>query len=814
MSSFFQDLRHAARRLLRSPVFSASAVVLLALGIGLNAAVFNLADTMVYRPTPYENPERIVHIYQDSDDGSPSSTAYPAYMDIAARSDVFDGVAATSPDGAVWDRGDASQPVSVTFATASYFPVLGLRPFAGQWFQEDHDRVGGEMVAVVSHKTWTAQMGADPDVIGETVRLNNQLVTLIGIGPERFNGEAGALVTDFWLSISSTPVGGPYRVTNLDRREDHWYQVKARLAPGVELPRARAAMNAVAQRMGELFPSTDQGRGITVFANDEVRFHPSVDSKILNVNVGLIVVAALVLLLACSNLANLLLVRGISRAPEIAVREALGAGRMRVMRLLLLEALLLAAAGGAAGLLLSAWVMRAVPSLPLPTPGGPLDTGFDGRVLVFGLVLTLATGIVFGLLPAIRSTRSDVASALRDEGRTGSAGRRTSLLRGGLVVVQVAISIVLVVGAGLLTRSLANAQRVDPGFDAERIAVIGTSLSQGGVAQGEFDAVRAQLLQRLRAVPGVERVAYTTRLPVSRGGTTTQEIENYRPTAGTGDVEMPFAYVSHDYFQTMGMRLVSGRVFGAEDQRGAPRGVVVNEAAAKRYWGGNAVGGRIRSQGGGEDAWLRIIGVVSDAKVNSLQEPPTPMMYFSGDQVAIGSFSLVARAAGNPASIMSALRTALRDVRPTLPVTRQLTMETYLGSTLAQSRAAAMLLGAFSLLGLLLAAVGVYAVVSFAVGRRTQELGIRAALGASSARLLRMVMGESLASVGIGLAVGLLLAIVATRGMQGMLFGVGAGDAATFLGAAVLLLLAAGLASFIPARRAARADPAHALRNN
>jgi predicted permease len=721
-------------------------------------------------------------------------------------------VAATSDDGAVWERSDGPLNVSVTYATASYFPVLGLAPHAGRWFAAEHDRVGGEMAAVVSHRTWTTQLGADPGVLGQTVRLNNQLVTIIGIGPEQFNGEAGALVTDFWLSISSTPVGGPFRVANLDRREDHWYQVKARLAPGASFEQARAAMSAAALRMGELYPELDEGRDITVFAWDDVRFHPSFDGSLLNVTLALWIVAGLILLLACSNLMNLLLVRAISRAPEIAVREALGAGRARVARLLLLESLLLASVGGAVGLALGAWAMRLLPALPIPTPGA-IDTGFDWRVLAFGALLTLATGLFFGLAPALRTARTDVATALRGEGRGRSAGRRTSILRGALIVVQVAVSIVLVVGAGLLTRSLANAQRVDPGFEAERIAVIGTNLRQGGVQPDEFEAVTAGLLERIGALPGVQGTALTTRLPVSGGGSTTQEIENYRPATGTGEIEMPFAYVSQDYFRTMGVATVAGRTFTVDDRRGGPGVVVVNEAAAQRYWNGDALGGRIRGQGAGDDGWSQVVGVVRDVKVGSLQESPTPMMYYAANQANVGAFSIVARTSGDPATLTGTLQGAIKDVRGTLPVTRLLTLEAHLGSALAQPRLAAALLGGFSLLGLLLAALGVYAVVAFTVERRTQEMGIRAALGASAASITRMVVGQSLATVVIGIVAGLALAFVAVRGLQGMLFGVGAADPWTFATASVLLLAAATIAAFLPARQAARADPVEALRS-
>ncbi|MGH7463742.1 MAG: ABC transporter permease, partial [Longimicrobiales bacterium] len=481
MFSLLQDLRHASRRLRQSPIFTVSAVAILALGIGLNATVFSVVDALLLRPAPFTDPESIVHIYQDGDDGEPSSTSFPEYREMAEFADVFAAVAATSSAEATWETGSGPRQVAVEYATASYLPVLGLRPHRGRWFSREHDNVGAEMAAVVSHRTWRSEMGADPNVVGRAIRLNNQPVTIIGIGPAAFNGEAGALLTDFWLSISSTPVGGPFRVANLDRREDHWYQVKARLAPGTSVERARMSMNALALHLAEAWPDLNRGRDITVFANDEVRFHPDVDGSLRTAGAGLFTVAALVLLLACANLGNLLLVRGIGRRPEMAVRQALGAGRARVMSMLLLEALLLSVLGAAAGLGLTALLLPIVLSLPLPIPGGGLDVAIDARVIGFGILLAVATGLLFGLLPSLRATRTDVVSALRDEGRGRTSGRSVSLLRGGLLTLQVAVSMVLVVGAGLLSRSLANVERVDPGFDAERIAVLGTDLQQGSV---------------------------------------------------------------------------------------------------------------------------------------------------------------------------------------------------------------------------------------------------------------------------------------------------------------------------------------------
>lgn len=671
MHSFVSDLRYAARRLRQTPLFTVSAVTVLAIGIGLNATVFNLADRALFRPLPFEDAERVVHIYQDSDNGVPASTSFPAYRDMAAMNDVFSDVAATAQANAIWERADGPRDASAQFATASHLRVLGLTPYLGTWFDRRHDRVGAEMAAVVSYATWRAQMGSDPTVIGRTVRLNNQPVTIIGVGPRDFSGEANALVTDFWLSISSTPVVGPYQVANLEQRGDHWHTVKARLAPSVTVAQASAAMQGLAARLAEQYPAHNEGRGITVFAHDEVRFHPLLDRGLLASGVALIVVAALILLLACSNLANLLLARGISRNSEIAVRAALGADNLRIARLLLLEALLLSALGAAAGLALAAWSATLLSGVSLPAaagvPAGGLDIGFDHRVAAFGVVIAIVTALLFGLLPALRATRTDVAATIRDEGHGQSAGRGISVFRKVLVATQVAISIVLAVGAGLLGRSLVNAERVDPGVDAERIAVIGTDLAQGGVTgDGEAAAVAAQILERVGALPGVERAALTTRLPVRRWFTTSQIIEGFTPAEGTSAVDLELAVVSPAYFQTLGIPLLAGRAFTRVD---GPDVIVVNEAAARAYWGGNAVGGRLRSQGSDSD-WREVVGVVADIKVTDLTEGPTPMIYYSSEQVVPGGFSVVARTPGDPATLLPALRGALREVRASLPVTR------------------------------------------------------------------------------------------------------------------------------------------------
>jgi predicted permease len=812
MFGIAQDLKYAVRRLRRTPLFSLFAVAILTIGIGLNVAVFSVVDALLLRPVPFADSDRVVHIYQDSDSGSPSSTAYPAYRDMAAMTDVFADVGAVTETTANWDTPNGPVQVLINFATASYFPVLGLVPSRGRWFDAQHDNVGAEMVAVVTYNAWRKRFAADPSVLGRTIRLNNQPVTIIGVGPRDYNGEAGALSADFWVSISSVGIGGPFRVANLERREDHWYSVMARLAPGVGAERARAALNGLAADLGERFPDLDKGRDITLFTLGQVRIHPEIDVAVTASGIGLFVVAGVVLLLACSNLANLLLVRGLTRAPELAIREALGGSRARVGRPLLLEALILSGLGGAAGLGVAVWLQQVLSAVPLSPTGGGLDLRFDFRMLAFSAVAALGTGLLFGLLPSRRWTNRGVAASLRDAGRTQSAGQHASWFRGALVAAQVALSLVLVVATALLGRTFVNAGRVDPGVDSERIAVIGTNLQQSGIsAPEEAAAVAQQVLERVGALPGVERVALSIRLPLSNGPNTSTVIEGYEPPTGTSAVEMPLTVVSRDYFATMGIELLAGRSFSAADRPGSPPVVLLSETAARLFFGGDAIGGRVRRQND-PDSWSEVIGVVSDVKVTSLQEQPTPLMYWSAEQTGVGGFSVVARTAGDPAALLPALPRALRDVRASLPVTRLEPFETHLVGALDTERTSAMLMAAFAVLALVLACLGIYAGVSFAVERRTHEIGIRVALGATRTRLIRMVIGESLAVAGIGIAAGIGLAVLAALGLRGMLFGVAPFDAASFAAAAAILAGATLLAAFVPAQRAASANPADVLR--
>jgi len=807
-----QDVRYAVRRLVRTPLFSLGALAIMAIAIGATTAAFAVVNQFLLTPPPFERSEDVVSIYQDSDDGEPSSSSFPAYRDMAALEGVFHSVAATSSDAVLLESADGSRRVSIEYTSASLMETIGRVPARGRWFDADMDHVGAGFYAVVSDFTWRSKFGADPDIVGRTLRMNGQPVTVIGVGPSDFNGMGGFLVTDFWLSISSVGLGGNFRISNLDRREDHWYDVRARVAEGVSVIQAQDAMDALALRLAEQFPELNQGRDITVFGVKDVRVHPEVDRYLWGVSGILLAVVFLVLALASSNLGSLLMVKGMARAPEIAVRRALGAARLRVTRLFLTEALILSVAGGLLGIVLAQWILGAAASLPLfGAVGGDVDFPLDFRVLGSSLLLMLGTGLFFGWVPAMQSLSADVAGALREDRRTSSGSSRLSFIRNLMVSVQVAVSLILVVGAGVMVRSLASYQNVETGVAVEQLAFLQTDFTQTGLSAEERGQVLRDLSEAVQALPGVESVALSSRLPVSGGGSTTTVVEGYDPPAGTGSVELAWAQVTPGYFQTMGIEVVEGREYLPEDQVGEGGGVVVNEALARFWGGGSAIGKRIRPQSD-PDGWIQVVGVVADTKVRSLAEPPTPVIYYVMGPTGVGAPYLLARTANDPALILSGMRTRLQAVNPRIPVARLSTLEGHLGESLVGPRVSASVLGLFSLLALLLASVGIYTIVSFSVAGRMPEIGIRVALGAEGSRVILGIMGGMAVTVAVGFLAGVVVVALAASKVQGLLYGAEILSVGTLLPAITVLAGAVGIASYLPARRAARVDPVEALR--
>jgi putative ABC transport system permease protein len=816
MESFLQDLQYAVRQLLKAPIFTATALLIVAVGIGANTTAFSVVNAMLLRPQPFERPEELVDIYQDSDDGQPNSSSFPAYRDMAAYEDLFSGAAATYMASARLQRDESLTQAQIEFATANYFEVLGLRPSIGRWFSETEDSAGGEAVAVLSYRTWQEQFGANPGVLGTVLRMNGAPVTVVGVGPRGYNGYLPVNVVDAWVSLSSLgPLQGPYSMATLQERGDHWFMVKARLRQGVTPAQAQEAMSGLAARLAREFPEHNTGRGITVFGAGEVRMHPSIDATLMPSAAVLMTIVGLVLLIGCSNLANLLLVRASGRTKEISIRVALGANRGQVARQLLTESVLLSLCGGVLGVLLAGWAVRGLMSVQLPLPISlSAELGLDARVLGFAFVLSVLTGVLFGLAPALRASRADLTGAMRDDTSPITIRDRRFGLRNGLVVVQVAISFVLLAGAGLFIRSLSNAENIDTGFAVDGVAFLQVNPALAGYQPAEARNVMNDLIERTRALPGVEGATLTTLLPVSPRGTTSQVMEGYEPPSGQNSVEVPFAVVDAGYFDTLRIPLLHGRTFTALDNPDGERVAVVNESLAQRYFGdSNAVGRRFRSEGA-PDSWRRIVGVVGDAIIRNLTETTGPQAYFPWDQSGAPSGVVMVRTGGDPAAMAGMLRDQLRAIDPDIPALRAGTMAEHLADSLASSRMAVRFLSGFGAVALLLASLGLYGVVSFAVGRRMVEVGVRMALGAQGQQVMWLVLREVAVLVGAGIVLGAGLSVLANAALAGVLFGVTPSDPVTLAVVALVLLAVALAAALIPALRAAKADPLLALRHS
>lgn len=808
MKGWIDDFAYAGRRLARSPGFSLAALTILVLTIGANSTAFSVVNALLLQPPPFAQPERVVTILQDSDAGLPNSTSYPAYLAITHVEGVFESVSAYYQNQALLEQDDVLTPILVEYATASFMDVVGLSPSRGTWFDAAADDPSGPPAAVITHKMWTGRLGSDPDVLGSIIRVGGGAVTVVGIGPASFNGGIGLAAVDLWLSISALrPTGGNF--ATLTRRQDHWFTVRARLTPEASLIQASAAMDRLGEDLARSYPELNADRGITVLSVLTNRISPQADRSMMLGSVFAMAVVILVLLIGTLNLANLLLVRTTTRARELAVRLALGAGRARVVRVVVTEAVLLAAVGGAGGLAMAYGVTAALRNsrfdfgLPLS-----IDIRLDGGVLLFTLTISAVTGLVFGLLPALRATRRDVSASLRDDAVTMIGARRRFGLTGVLVASQVAASLLLLAVAGLFLESLSSAEGADPGFAYENTAYVQLGMAPLGLESDEATLLYGRLEARLEALPGVGGVTESARLPGAMFGSTTLLLG-----AGVGGVDRPteisWNYIAPDYFQVMGVPVLHGRAFEDADLTG-PDASIVSAAFARTYWGrSDVVGENYRSEAD-PDVRREIIGVVGDVTVRALGEPPTPSIYWPLN-VSLRSPNFIFEAEGSMPEALGAVRAAVSDFDSRIMILQASSMRDHLGATLGIQRVVGTLLGLLGGLALLLAVLGIYGVVSFTASRRRHEVGIRMALGAGREAVVRLLVRDVSMVVLVGAAVGLALSIPVGR-VVGLLF-TGAGGSLASTGAvAALMLVTALVATVIPALGAARTDPANALR--
>ena len=800
MEDLRHDLRYGVRILIKNPGFTLVALLTLALGIGANSAIFSVVNSVLLRPLPYHQPDRLVMVWHNNTkEGKPDDfIAYPSFLDLRAQSQRLEDAAALTP---LWrfvlPGSDGHEQVDGHWVSSSFFQVLGVQPLKGRGFTANEDRPGGVPAVIVSYRLWRNHFDGDPNILGRAVPLNNSAAPIVGVMPPGFRFLDDV---DLWAPLSQNPFLERGRGVRLLR-------MVGRLAPGATVAQAQAEMEGIAGRLERAYPDTNTGLGARVIALD--------DQLVGGIRLALLVLMAgvgCVLLIACVNVASLLVARAAAREKEIALRSALGAGRLRLVRQFLTESVVLALLGGAGGLLCAFWGLRLLRGLSPPGLPRVDEISLDGAVLGFTLLVSLLAGLVFGLLPALQLSRGSLQESLKEGGRTTATGG-TSRIRNVLAVAEMALALALLVAAGLLIRSFARLIHVDPGFRSDHVLTMQLSVPSSYSQPGQRLALYKEMFARLEALPGVASAGGVTRLPLGAGVTTTLEIEG-RPVSPGEQPEIEFRRASTHYFAAMGIPLRTGRVFTERDTAAAPPVAVITEGAARRFWPGeNPIGRRVRFLPGGSDApWYTIVGVVGDVKHFGLDAEARPELYMHFDQGPPGGPLLAIRTSGDPTNLAAAARRELRRLEKELVISRVKTMTELVSESVAQRRFHALLLGGFAAVALALAAVGIYGVMAHAVTQRTHEIGVRMAMGAQPGDVFRLVIGQGMLLALLGVGIGLVSALGVTRFLERLLFGVEPMDLLTFGAAALFLSAVAFVACYVPARRATRVDPMAALR--
>jgi predicted permease len=824
LSTLWQDIRYAGRTLRKQPGFTTVAVLSLAAGIGLNSTIFTMVDALLFRPLPFANADALVSVYTSDEGADPyGSTSYPDLLDWRAADLPFDGlVGHAMMFAAVGISGD-NRLAFGEVVTTNYFDVLGVPLTRGRGFlPEEELRAGAAPVTVISDRLWRRDFGARSDVVGQTLTIRNRPYTVVGVAPAAFNGIMPGVVAELWVPISMVddvePAGqidvvpSATGTTRLQQRGSRWLFVKGRVRKDVPLAAASEQLRTVMAGLEQVYPVSNRDRRAVITPAGSVRFHPDVDRILKPVGLVLLASVCLVLLVACANLAGMLLARGAARTREMALRSALGADRGRLIRQMTVESLVLSGLGGLAGLLLSTWATSALAAMPLPIDI-PISVALpaDWRVVGFTGGLTVLTGLAFGVLPALRASRPDLVPALKDEGALTTPGRRFGL-RQGLVVTQVAVSVVLLVGGLLLTRSLRAALETDPGFAPAGLVTATFSLDLHGYEEGRAKQFFERAVERARQLPGVQSVAVVDRLPFSPNVHTTTVVLDGRPDATPPQgLTVDTNSVTPEYFDTLGVPLIAGRRFDTRDTPDATRAAIVSEAFAAKYFPTGAVGGRLRmrDQSG---VPVEIIGVTRDYNVRSVAEAPRPVVHFARSQRPSSAGSLLIRTASDPAQAALGVERELRALEPQLVFLELGPLDRLIAASLLPVSLGAALFGGLAGLAMLLAGLGLYGVIAFSVARRSREIGIRMALGSTRGLVLRQILREALVLVAAGTAVGAVLAWRGTTALSSVLVGITASDPWSYVLAVGLLAVTAVAASIIPARRAASVDPLIALR--
>ena len=805
MDTLTQDMRYAVRRLFRSPGFAAVVILTLGLGIGANSAIFSVVNAVVFRSLPYPQPERLIRLFQVGDDGGLATFTPMNYLDVQREMRTLESSAAFTGAGFTLTSDGEPERLDGAETSASFFDVLGIRPVLGRGFQPDENQPGKTRVAVISHGLWTRRFNSDAGILGRSILLNAEPHVVIGVMPEGFSYPARR---DVW-----TPLEYDTQFTQQSRGA--WYlSVLARLKPDATVEQASTEIAAIGRRLEAEYPATNLNVRMTAQG-----LHTYLTGDIKPKLLVLLAAVGFVLLIACANVANLLLARSAAREGEIAVRAALGAGRGRLLRQLLTESVLLAIGGGLLGLLLAHLGTKLL--LSLQPAGIPrLDVvRVDGAVIAFTGLVAIATGVLFGLIPAFQATRGDLVSSLKEGGKGALASRRAGRMREGLVITEIALAVMLLAGAGLLMRSFARLQSVNPGFRTAEALTFRTALPTAAYrGEPERTLFYQRAIERIAALPGVTNVGAIAFLPLSGAsfGFSFTVAGDAPPRPGE-EPSMQTRIVTPDLFRAMDIPLLRGRAFTASDDANAPQVVLLNDAAVKRYFpNSDPIGRRIelgwgrgpgRPRNGGE-----VVGIVGSVKQFGLDEVEQPEIYIPHAQNPMAAMTFIVHTAVEPTSLADAVRREIRALDPSLPVTALEPLETVVARSISQPRFYMLVLGIFAAVALLLASIGIFGVVSYAVAQRTREMGIRIALGATRDRVLRMVLGGAMRLAVIGVVVGLLAAIAVSKTLNTLLFDLSPTDPLTYAAVGIGLSVVALAASYLPAWRATRVDPVVALR--
>ena len=818
MENLWNDLCYAWRMLIKSPGFSIVAVLALGLAIGANTSIFSLFNGVMWRPLPVKDPQQLVVVATKQRGlDFPIPLSYPDFQDYRQLKAVFSDMIGYVPDPVNLQAGGRPTRAWAELVTGNYFSMLGLEAVRGRTFAADEGWVPGkDALIVLSYKYWQTRFGGNPDIVGRSVQVNKHPFTIIGVAPERYHGAYYFLEPDFYIPVTTMSLLDPKSADDLNKRGATYLRVLARLQPGMTPTQALAAAQPTDRRLAQEFPESHKDMSLLVIPELNARPEPGLGAFMSKAVWVFMSLAGLVLLIACANVANLILARANGRRKELAMRFALGASRGRMIRQLLTESVLLALCGGITGLVFARWAAMALMSIRIPTdlPLHLFDLRVDWRVFAFSFLVALITGIVAGLMPALQAHRTDLADTLKVGGRSGGGSTGHHRFRNALVVAQVAVSLLLLACAGFFIRSFQNSANVDMGFRVDHTLMMSVDLGLQGYSEERGQQFYKQISDRVKSLPGVRDASFAAYIPMGYENDIVNVYPDGQPVDNKSSAETSFNnQVQPDYFRAVGVHVIKGREFSEADSATAPKVAIVNETFANKIWPGQDPTGKIfRTEKDGPA--IQVVGLTRTGKYTFLYETPQLFVYFPVAQRYVAAATLMVYSQDDPLRLVGPVRDQIQQLDGSLPVFDVNTMEAHVeyGKPLLPARLGAMLVGAFGMLGLVLATVGVYGVVSYSVSQRTHEIGIRSALGAQRRNVLGMVLKQGMTMALIGTAIGIVLAFLLFRGLHSVLYGVASTDLVTLAAVSGLLLAIAFVASYIPALRATQVDPVVALR--